>query len=57
MRAVLQHGIREVQLAELPEPKPGPVLTHRFPVERAREAFDLAERKAEGAVRVAVTFD
>lgn len=35
----------------------GPVLTHHFPVERAREAFNLAERKAEGAVRVAVTFD
>ena len=34
-----------------------PLLTHRFPVERAQEAFDLAERKAEGAVRVAVTFD
>jgi len=34
-----------------------PVLTHRFPVERAQEAFDLAERKAEGAVRVALTFD
>ena len=24
MRAVLQHGIRQVRLAELPEPKPGP---------------------------------
>jgi len=34
-----------------------PVLTHRFPVERAQEAFALAERKAEGAVRVALTFD
>jgi len=34
-----------------------PLLTHRFPVERAQEAFDLAQRKAEGAVRVAVTFD
>ncbi len=35
----------------------GPVLTHRFPVERAQEAFELAERKLEGAVRVAVVFD
>lgn len=34
-----------------------PLLTHRFPVERAPEAFALAERKAAGAVRVAVTFD
>ena len=34
----------------------GPVLTHRFPTDRAQEAFDLAERKVEGAVRVAVTF-
>ncbi len=34
----------------------GPLLTHRFPVERAQEAFELAERKAEGAVRVAVVF-
>ncbi len=34
-----------------------PILTHRFPVERAQEAFALAERKAEGALRVAVMFD
>jgi L-iditol 2-dehydrogenase len=34
----------------------GPLLTHRFPVERVQEAFALAERKGEGAVRVAVTF-
>ena len=34
-----------------------PILTHRFPVERVGEAFALAERKAEGAVRVAVTFE
>ncbi len=34
-----------------------PVLTHRFPAERAGEAFALAERKDEGAIRVAVTFD
>lgn len=33
-----------------------PILTHRFPVERVSEAFALAERKGEGAVRVAVTF-
>jgi len=31
-----------------------PVLTHRFPIERAQEAFELAERKGEGAIRVAV---
>ena len=35
----------------------GPILTHRFPAERAREAFELAEQKLDGAVRVAVTFD
>jgi L-iditol 2-dehydrogenase len=34
-----------------------PILTHRFPVEKAEEAFDLAYRKTDGAVRVAVTFD
>jgi L-iditol 2-dehydrogenase len=34
----------------------GPLLTHRFPVSQAQEAFDLADRKADGAVRVAVTF-
>ncbi|UCC69606.1 MAG: zinc-binding dehydrogenase [Armatimonadota bacterium] len=37
--------------------KLGPMLTHRFPAERAQEAFLLAERKLEGAVRVAVVFD
>ncbi len=31
-----------------------PLLTHRFPMERAKEAFELAERKGEGAIRVAV---
>jgi L-iditol 2-dehydrogenase len=31
-----------------------PMLTHRFPIERAREAFELAERKGDGAIRVAV---
>jgi len=36
--------------------KLSPLLTHRFPMERAREAFELAERKGDGAVRVAVTF-
>jgi L-iditol 2-dehydrogenase len=34
----------------------GPLLTHRFPMDRAQEAFELAERKGDGAVRVAVTF-
>lgn len=36
--------------------KLSPILTHRFPMERAQEAFELAHRKGEGAVRVAVTF-
>jgi len=31
-----------------------PLLTHRFPLARAQEAFDLAERKEDGAIRVAV---
>jgi L-iditol 2-dehydrogenase len=31
-----------------------PILTHTFPMERAQEAFELAERKGEGAIRVAV---
>jgi len=36
----------------------GPLLTHRFPAERAQEAFELAERKGPGrVVRIAVTFD
>jgi L-iditol 2-dehydrogenase len=34
-----------------------PILTHRFPVERVSDAFALAERKAEGAVRVAIVFE
>lgn len=33
-----------------------PLLTHRFPAAQAKEAFDLAERKADGSVRVAVVF-
>ena len=32
-----------------------PLLTNRFPMERAQEAFELAEGKGEGAIRVAVT--
>ncbi|MBN1460417.1 MAG: zinc-binding dehydrogenase [Armatimonadetes bacterium] len=31
-----------------------PLLTHRFPFELAQQAFDLAERKKDGAIRVAV---
>lgn len=31
-----------------------PLLTHRFPMKQAKEAFELAERKSEGAIRVAV---
>ena len=34
----------------------GPILTHRFSPEQAGEAFALAERKDQGAVRVAITF-
>jgi len=34
-----------------------PILTRRFPMKRPKEAVYLAQRKAEGAVRVAVTFD
>jgi L-iditol 2-dehydrogenase len=34
-----------------------PLLTHRFPIDRVQEAFELAEAKREGAIRVAVTFD
>ena len=33
-----------------------PILTHRFSPERVGEAFALAERKDQGAVRVAITF-
>jgi L-iditol 2-dehydrogenase len=31
-----------------------PMLTHRFPLDRAKEAFELAERRGDGAIRVAV---
>jgi L-iditol 2-dehydrogenase len=41
---LVEHG--RVQLA--------PMLTHRFPLSQAKEAFDLAERKGDGAIRVAV---
>ena len=34
----------------------GPMLTHRFPMAQVQEAFEFAEAKAEGAVRVAVVF-
>jgi L-iditol 2-dehydrogenase len=34
-----------------------PLLSHRFPIDRVQEAFELAEAKREGAIRVAVTFD
>jgi L-iditol 2-dehydrogenase len=34
----------------------GPLLTHRFPVEQAGAAFDLAESKKGGALRVAIEF-
>jgi len=37
--------------------KLAPLLTHRFPVARVKDAFELASGKADGAVRVAVTFD
>ena len=31
-----------------------PLLTHRFPFDLSQQAFDLAERKEDGAIRVAV---
>ena len=46
-----------IRLVEQGGVKLTPLLTHRFPVARAQEAFELADRKAEGAVRVAVVFD
>jgi L-iditol 2-dehydrogenase len=33
-----------------------PLLTHSFPLERAAEAFALAESKKDGALRVAISF-
>ncbi len=44
-----------IALVEAGRVRLGPLLTHRFPMERAQEAFEVAERKVEGAVRVAVT--
>jgi L-iditol 2-dehydrogenase len=46
-----------IELVRQGQVRLGPVLTHRFPVERAQEAFELAERKGQGAVRVAVVFN
>jgi L-iditol 2-dehydrogenase len=45
-----------VELVRAGQVQLGPLLTHRFPAAQAAEAFALAERKADGAVRVAVTF-
>ena len=45
-----------ISLVEQGRVRLGPLLTHRFPAERAEEAFALAERKEDGAIRVAVTF-
>ena len=33
-----------------------PFVTHRFPIERVQEAFDLADSKEEGALKVSLTF-
>ena len=43
-----------IELVERGRVRLSPVLTHRFPMERAQEAFELAARKGEGAIRVAV---
>jgi len=34
-----------------------PLITHRFPLMRAREAFELAESGADGAIKVAIDVD
>ena len=34
-----------------------PFVTHSFPLDRVGEAFDLAESKADGALKVSLTFD
>jgi len=43
-----------IRLVEAGLVKLEPMLTHRFPLERAKEAFELAEEKRDGAIRVAV---
>ena len=34
-----------------------PFVTHQFPVERVQEAFDLAESREDGALKVSLTFE
>lgn len=36
--------------------KPGFMITHRFPFERTREAFDLVDRYADGVIKAMITF-
>ena len=33
-----------------------PFITHRFPISRVQEAFDLASSKEDGALKVSLTF-
>jgi len=35
---------------------PGEIITHRLPIERAQEAFDLADKKSENVGKVMLTF-
>lgn len=43
-----------IQLVKERKVRLEPMLTHRFPLAQAQEAFALAERKTNGAIRVAV---
>jgi threonine dehydrogenase-like Zn-dependent dehydrogenase len=52
------HGVREIDLAaqilaDLPD-LPEAVITHRFPLERAPEAFAVAADRSAGAVKVVI---
>jgi threonine dehydrogenase-like Zn-dependent dehydrogenase len=36
--------------------RPDKLITHRFPVEKAQQAYDLLDRQPESAVQVALTY-